>query len=121
MVVDARAHCFEMSAAEVIQLTSNLTCTIKAVGGASHGWAGYKSAIISYLSDTRPPLVMFSEVFANAGERDLGGLGTPIVYQFFQDSYAGDNSGGFDIEVRLDDFVLVEQTTWGRVKDGARK
>jgi hypothetical protein len=117
MVIDARAHCFTMSDAAVMELGTLRTCTIEATGEAFHDERQYASAILSYLSDNNPPKRMFGEVFSGAGERQLLGLGTRTLYIFFQDCCIGDNSGGFEIRVKLDDpYVPVEETTWGQIK-----
>jgi hypothetical protein len=115
-VVDALAHCFDMSGAEFLELPNIMTCSIEATGVAWYGGARYRSAILGYLSDTVPPKMMFGDVFANTGPRPLSGVGTPVVYVFFQDCCIGDNSGGFSVDVRLDDFVPVREATWGKIK-----
>jgi len=117
MIVDARAHCFTMSNAAVMELETTRTCTIEATGEAFHDERQYASAILSYLSNTTPPKRMFGEVFSGAGEQALTGLGSPTLHVFFQDCCTGDNSGGFDIMVKLDDpYVPVKDATWGQIK-----
>ncbi len=118
LVVDPSVHWFCDDRAAVVELPSVVVCTVEATGsGAYAGPNQYRSVMLSYLSDaTVPPSLMYACVDTGVGPMPLGGLATSEIRLFFSDTYAGDNTGGFDVQFLLEEPVPTPDHSWGSIK-----